>query len=167
MQNVMYGFSSCLKKIEEEGFRVEDWMELPWEEGTYVISQPQVTNILSAPSTQTVNLEEDETTIPKATHLRYPIEVQLVASMSTSSQPTYLLPSSIKSRMISVDLERIRTLFGIPDEYQLRVANPKERVDWRSLGSICFYKVEFMASFRFLLPRLFREFFGHFGISPS
>ena len=73
-------------------------------------------NILSAPAALTVNLEEDETAIPEATRLRYSVEVQPVASVS-SSQPTYLLPSSIKSRMVNTNLERIRTMFGIPDEY--------------------------------------------------
>ena len=115
----------------------------------------------------TINLEGDEVAVPEATRLRYPIKVQLITSMSTSSQPTYLLPSSIKFRMIGMDLKRIKTLFVILDEYQLRVAYPKERADWRSPGWICFYEVVFIAGFRFSFPKLFREFFAHFGISYS
>ena len=132
-------------------------MNFPREEGIDVISPPRVTNIPSTPAALTVNLEEDETTIPEATCLRYPIEVQPVVNVS-SSQPTYLLPSSLKYRMISEDLKRIKTLFGILNEYQLRVANPKEQADWRSPRWICFYEVVFVTGFRFLFPRIFRDF---------
>ena len=69
--------------------------------------------------------------------------------------------------MIGTDLKRIRTLFGILDEYQLRVANPKEWADWRSPKWVCFYEVAFVADFIFSFPKLFREFFAHFGISLS
>ena len=62
----------------------------------------------------------------EATRLWRPIEAQLVARTNVPSQLSYLFPSSIKSRMIGTDLERIITLFGILDEYQMRVANPKE-----------------------------------------
>ena len=69
--------------------------------------------------------------------------------------------------MVSTDLEWIRTMFSILDKYQLRLANPKERADWRSLGWVYFYEVMFAAGFRFPFPRLFREFFAYFGMSPS
>ena len=49
----------------------------------------------------------------------------------------------------------------------MRVASPKERAYWRSLGLVCFYEVAFIASFRFSFPELLREFFANFGISPS
>lgn len=116
----------------EEGYHIEDWMDLSSEEGEDVILPPQITNILREPAALTINVEEEETNIPEASRLERSIEAQLVPSTSVPSEPTYLLPSSIKSRMIGTDLERVKTLFGISDEYQMRIANPKERVDWRS-----------------------------------
>ena len=89
-------------------------------------------NIPSTSVALTVGLEEDEPTIPEARRVEPPIEPEPVASVSVPSQPTYLLPSSIKSKLVSVDLERIRTIYGILDEYQLRVANKRERAKWRS-----------------------------------
>ena len=71
--------------MEEEGYRIEDWMDLPLEEGMDVISPPWVTNIPSAPAARTINLEGDEVVVPKASRLTYPIEVQPVVSVSTSS----------------------------------------------------------------------------------
>ena len=79
-------------------------MDLPQEEGTDMISPLRVTNIPSALAALTINLEGDEVAVPEATRLRYPIEVQPITSVS-SSQPKYLLPSSIKSRVIGADLE--------------------------------------------------------------
>ena len=120
--------------MEEEGFCDEDWMEIPREEGLDVISPPRVTNILSTSAALTVGLEEDEPIICEARHVDPPIEVEQVASVSVPSQLTYLLPSTIKSKLVSANLERIMTIYGILDEYQLRMANKKERVDWRSPG---------------------------------
>ena len=57
--------------MEEEGYRMEDWMDLPQEEGTDMISLPRVTNISSVPVALTINLEEDEIAVPKATRLMY------------------------------------------------------------------------------------------------
>ena len=125
----MFRTDSVFAYKMEDGYHVEDWMDLPEEEGTYVISLPNVTSILSASATLTINIEEDEVSVPEVTRLRHPIEAQPITSVSVSSQPTYLLPSSIKSRVIGVDLERIRTLFGISYEYQIKVTNPKKQVD--------------------------------------
>ena len=81
-----------------------------------MISPPRVTNIMNAPDRSLkINVEEGEVLVPKASFLRRPIEAQPVTSTSVPSQPTYLLPPSIKSRVIGIDLVRIRTLFGIPD----------------------------------------------------
>ena len=113
-----------LKEMEEEGYNMENWMDFPQEEGTDVISLLRVTNIPSAPAALTINLEGYEVAIPEATRLRYPIEAQPVANVSTSSQSTYLLPSSIKSRMVITDLERIRTLFGIPKRISTEGSKP-------------------------------------------
>ena len=76
--------------MEDEGYRMKDWMDLPQEEGTYVISLPEVTNILSALAALTINLEGDEVSVPAAIHLRHPIEAQPVTSVSVSSQSTYV-----------------------------------------------------------------------------
>ena len=62
--------------MEEEGFREEDWMELPCEEGIYVIYPPQVTNIPSASAALTISLGEDEAVVPEASHIEPPIEAQ-------------------------------------------------------------------------------------------
>ena len=43
-----------------EGFRDEDWMDIPGEEGLNVIFPPRITNIPSAPAALTVGLDEDE-----------------------------------------------------------------------------------------------------------
>ena len=115
----------------EEGYRLEDWMDLPEEEDTNVKSPPRVTNIPSASATMTINVEEGKVSVLKASYLGCPIEPQPVMSTSVPSQSTYLLPSSIKSRVIVIDLERISTLFGIPNEHKMMVANPKEQADWR------------------------------------
>ena len=109
-------------------------MDFPQEEGTYVISPLQVTNISCTPAALTVNLEGDEPAVPKASHIEHLLKAQPIASVSVPLQSTYLLPSFIKSKVIGTNLERIRTMYGIPDEYQMRVANPQERADWRSLG---------------------------------
>ena len=127
------------REMKEVGFQDEDWMELPCEEGLNVIYLPWVTNIPSASASLTVGLEEDEPTIPEARCVEPPIEVEPVASVSVPSQSTYLLPSSIKSKLVNADLERIKTIYGILVEYQLRVA--------------------FITSFRFLFPKLIRDFF--------
>ena len=142
-------------------------MDIPREEGLNVISPPRITNIPSASATMTVGLEEDKPAIPEARLIGPWIEVEPVPSINVPSQPTNLLPSSIKSKLINADLERIGTIYGILDEYQLRVANKKERMDWRSPGWVCYYEVAFVACFRFSFPKLVREFFAHFGISPS
>ena len=68
-----------------EGFRDEDWMELPREEGHDVISPPRVTSIPSAPAALPIGLEEEETTILEARHTRSPIQAKLVASVITPS----------------------------------------------------------------------------------
>ena len=101
-------------------------MDIPKETSTNVMSLPRITNIPRALAILTVNVGEDESSVPKASQLERSVEAQLVTNTSVSSQPTYLLPSSIKSRLIRTDLERIKTLFGIPDEYQLRLANSRE-----------------------------------------
>ena len=141
-------------------------MELPCEKGLDVISPPRVTNISSKSATLTIGLEEDEPIVLEASRIEPHIEAQPVASVSVPSQLTYLLPSSIRSKLISADLERIRTIYGIPDEYQLRAANKTERANWRSPFWVCFYEVDFITGFSFLFPKLIREFFAYFGISP-
>ena len=62
------------RKMEEEGFRDEDWMEIPREEGLDVISPPQVTNILRALAALSVGFEEDDSIIPEARRVESPIE---------------------------------------------------------------------------------------------
>ena len=108
---------SVFRRMAKPGFRDEDWMDLPREEGYDVISPPRVTNIPRATTALTINLEEEEPEIPEASRIRSPIRTETVASASTPSQPTYLLPSSIRSKIIAADLERIRTINGIPEEY--------------------------------------------------
>ena len=51
--------------MAEPGFRDEDWMDLPREEGHDVISPPRVTNIPRATAALTINLEEEEPEIPE------------------------------------------------------------------------------------------------------
>ncbi len=58
-------------------------------------------------------------------------------------------------------------MFGILDEYQLRVANPNGQADWRFPGWVCFYEVALIASFRFPFQKLIRESFALFEISLS
>ena len=113
----------------EEGYRLEDWMDLPVEEGTYMISPPRVTNISKVLAFLTVNVEEDELLVHEASRIERSIKAQLVTSVCIPLQLTYLLPLSIKAKVISTDLERIRTMYCNSDEYQMRVANPKERTD--------------------------------------
>ena len=158
---------SVFRRMAEPGFRDEDWMDLPREEGHDVISPPRVTIIPRATAALTISLEEEEPEIPEASRIRSPLRTETVASASTPSQPTYLLPSSIRSKIVAVDLERIRTIYGIPEEYQLRVPHKRERADWKSPGWVCFYEVAFAAGFRFPFPNLIRQFFAYFGISPS
>ena len=55
--------------MSEPGFRDEDWMDLPREEGHNVISPPRVTNIPRATTTLTISLEEEEPEIPEASQL--------------------------------------------------------------------------------------------------
>ena len=113
--------------MEEVGFRDEDWMELPREEVTYVISPHRVTNIPSELAALTISLEEDEPEVPKASSIDPPIEAQPIASVSVPLQLTYLMSSAIKSKLIGTNFDRLRTMYGILDEYQLRVASPKKR----------------------------------------
>ena len=101
-------------------------MVIPREEGLNVISPPRITNIPSAPAALTIGLEGDKTVIYEARRTGPRIQAELVTSVSVPSQPTNLLPSSIRSKLINDDLERIRTIYGILDEYQLRVENKKE-----------------------------------------
>ena len=142
-------------------------MDFPSEEGLNVISSPRITNIPSSLATLTVGLDEDEPIIPEARRTGPRIQAEPVPSVSVPSQPTNHLLQSIKSKLIHPDLERIMTIYGILDEYSYRVASKKEQADWRSPGWVCFCEVVFVASFRFLFPKLVREFFAHFGISPS
>ena len=92
-------------------------MDLPREEGHGVISPPRVTNILSALAGLTIGLRDKEPVIHEARRAGSPIRMEPVVSVSTPSQPTYLLSSSIRSKIVNVDLERIRTIYGIPEEY--------------------------------------------------
>ena len=85
-----------------------------------------MTNIPRPTVALTVSVEKDKPKPPEATRLDSTIEAQPVASTSWPSEATYLLSSAIKSRLVRTDLTRIKTLFGIPNEYQLRLANPKE-----------------------------------------
>ena len=70
----MYEFSSNFKKMEKEGFRDGDWMELPHEEGLDVISLPQVTNIPSALAALTISLDRDELAVLEASYIDQPVE---------------------------------------------------------------------------------------------
>lgn len=150
---------TVFRKMAEPSFRDEDWMDLPHKEGQDVISPPRITNIPRTTATLTINLEEEELKVPEASRIRSPLRTETVASVSTPSQPTYLLPSSIRSKIIAADLERIRTIFGIPEEYRLRVPHKRERADWKSPGWVCFYEVAFAASFRVPFLDLIRDFF--------
>ena len=143
---------TVLRKMAEPGFWDENWMDLPYEEGHDVISHPRVTNIPKSAAVLTISLEDKEPAIPEASHIRSPIRTEMVASAITPSQSTYLLPSSIKSKIIAADLERIRTIYKIPEEYQLRVAHKRERAYWKSPRWVCFYEVAFTVSFRFRSP---------------
>ena len=153
--------------MAEAGFREEDWMNMPLEEGYEVISPPRITNIPRAPAVLTISLEDEEPAILEAIRVRFPIRTELVASVNVPSQLTLLLPLSIRSKIVAADLERIMTIYGIPEEYQLRVANKKERANWKSPGWVCFYEVVFATGFRFPFLSLIREFFAYFEISPS
>ena len=75
-----------------EGFRDEDWMDIPREEGLNVISHPRITNILSAPAILTLGLGEDEPTIPEARCIGPRIQAEPAPSVSVPSQPTNHLP---------------------------------------------------------------------------
>ena len=61
---------SVFRRMAEPGFRNEDWMDLPREEGHDVISPPQVTNIPRATAALTISLEEEEPEIPEASRIR-------------------------------------------------------------------------------------------------
>ena len=100
--------------MAEAGFQDKDWMELPLKEGHNVILPPQVTNIQRAPAALTINLGDEELVIPEARRVRSPIRTEPVASVKTPSQPTYLLSSSIRLKIVAADLDRIRTIYGIP-----------------------------------------------------
>ena len=89
-------------------------MELPLEEGHNVILPLQVTNIPRALAALTGNLGDEEPAILEATRVRSPIRTETVVSISTPSQPTYLLSSSIRLKIVAADLDRIRTIYGIP-----------------------------------------------------
>ena len=104
-------------------------MDMPLEDDHDVISSPQITNIPKAPTVLTVSLEDEKPMIPEAIHVRFRIRTKPVASVSVPSKLTILLPSSIRSKIVAADLERIRTIYGVPKEYQLRVANKKERAN--------------------------------------
>ena len=110
-------------------FREEYWMDMPLKEDHDVIWPPQITNNPRAPAVLTVSLEDEEPRIPEAMRVKFPIRTKSVTSVSVPSQPTLLLPSSIRSKIVATNLEKIRTIYGIPKEYQLRVANKKERAD--------------------------------------
>lgn len=58
----------------EEGYCIEDWMELSFEEGEDVILPPRFTNIPCAPVALTINLDEGESSIPEAARISHPIE---------------------------------------------------------------------------------------------
>ena len=91
---------TVFRRMAEPGFRDEDWMDLPYEEGHDVISPPRVTYIPRATAALTISLEEEELAIPETSRIRSPIRTETVASASTPSQPTYLLPSSIRLKKI-------------------------------------------------------------------
>ena len=109
-------------------------MDLPVEEGTDVISSPRMTNIPRPAATLTIEVGEIDPKISEASQLNRAIEAQPVKSTSIPPQPTYLLSSFIKPRLVELELARIKTLFNIPKKYRLRVAHPREQADWRSPG---------------------------------
>ena len=88
--------------------------DIPSEEGLNVISPPRITNIARR-------------TGPR-------IQAEPVPSVSVPSQPTNHFPQSKKSKLVNADLGRIRTIYGILDEYKLRVANKKERPYYKKNG---------------------------------
>ena len=134
-----------------------------------MVSPPRVTNIPQPAVVLTIEVGEENFAIPQASWLDHAIEAQPVTCVSIPSQPTFLLLPAINSRLVGNNLTRIRTLSIILDKYQMRLSSPKEWVDWRSPRwvSILFYEVAFIARFRFLFPKLIRDFFVHFEISPS
>ena len=87
-------------------------MDIYVEMGTNVISPPRVTNIPRSLAALTFNLEENEPEVLEASRIDYVIKAQPIASTSVLSQPTYLLPSAIKSKLVGTDLTRIRTLLN-------------------------------------------------------
>ena len=50
----------------EEGFRLEDWMDLPELLGTDVISPERITNIPKAPVSLTIDIEGGDSSVPEA-----------------------------------------------------------------------------------------------------
>ena len=64
---------SVFRRMAEPGFRDEDWMDLPHEEGHDVISPPRVTNIPRATAALIISLEEEEPEILEASCIRSPL----------------------------------------------------------------------------------------------
>ena len=66
----------------EEGYRLEDWMDLPTEGVTNVISPSRVANILNALAVLTINVEGDDPSVPEVSRIEHPVEAQPVMSVS-------------------------------------------------------------------------------------
>lgn len=86
---------------------------------------------------------------------------------STSGRATGVLIDNPVSVVTHAHLAGIRTMYGIPEDVELRAARRKERADWDIPGWTCFYEYTLRWGFRFPVPTLVRQVLTHFDIAPG
>ena len=94
-------------------------------------------------------------------------EYMEVLEASTFGCPLGILNDSPTSLVTEDMLPGIRTMYGIPDDVELRVPREHERADWDVLGWTCLYEYTFCLSFRFPIPQLVRRMLLYYDLTPS
>jgi hypothetical protein len=86
---------------------------------------------------------------------------------STSGRPMNILENSPASVITDNSLSMLRTIYGIPDDVELRAPREDERADWAVAGWTCFYEYTLRLGFRFPIPELVRRTLMYYDLAPG
>ena len=90
-----------------------------------------------------------------------------VPEASTSGRPLGILNDSPASLVTERMLPGIRTMYGIPNDVELRASREHKRADWDIPGWTCLYEYTFRLGFRFPIPQLVRRMLLYYDLAPG
>ena len=103
---------------------------------------------------------------PMASVVKFP-EYVGTSVASTSGRPMNILENSPASVITDDSLSMLRTIYGIPDDVELRAPREDERADWAVSGWTCFYEYTLRLGFRFPIPELVRRMLMYYDLAPG